>query len=213
MHNQKPRIFVFYGYKGSGKDTCYEMLNDRYACNRIGFADPVREAVWNLFSYKIIDRERLWGNIEKKEEEIIGWTIPEDVRERNGFEEKYWTGRRLLQWFGTEVARHTEDSVWLEMFKKTWRQNPNNITVVTDCRFDNEYNMLKSLEQEGAEVTFFKVNRDDEKAQTGSFSSHASEQDIAKFRPDVSILNTGTLEDLVDELYPKVFSLFTMSLN
>jgi hypothetical protein len=207
-------IVVFYGNKGVGKDTCYELLKPyaffKGTANsvKMSFAEPLRKLCWNLFGAKIKDKERLWGSIDKKEELIEGWEIDPKIKTACGFNEDFWSGRRLLQWLGTDVGRAVYDNVWIDMFKQQLNQimtiPTNTIIVVTDCRFMNEYNCLKELQSTDQSVHFVKVSRPFE---SNSFSDHASEGDIDKFEHDYEIKNLGSekdLEEIVQYFYDNV---------
>lgn len=199
--NDKKKVVVFYGFKGSGKDTCYDILKD-VSKDRVwhfSFAEELRKTCWQLFKTKIVEQTRLWGAIDKKEEPIKGWVIPQDVRENCGFAEEEWTGRRLLQWFGTEVCRNIYDTIWIDrMIEQLEEKNCcYDVAVVTDCRFKNEYEALKNLNPKEYEVTFVQVDRGNA---DNAFSGHASEQDMLDFEYDIQIENKGSLKELKDKV-------------
>ena len=196
----KKKIVVFYGYKGSGKDTCHDMLKDMSAdiVKQFSFAEPLRNVCWSLFGKKIEQKERLYGSISRKEEAIKGWIIPENIRLSCGFTEKEWTGRRLLQWMGTDVCRNIYDNIWVDMLVTDIQCSEHlyDIAVVTDCRFKNEYEALKKLGNE-FDVQFIYVDRG---TSDNAFSGHASERDMADFEYDICIENRGTKEELEMEV-------------
>lgn len=193
-------IVVFFGTKGVGKDTCFEILQkvaffaNQKTVTKVSFADALKESVYFLFANAIGDKERIYGAIDKKEEPIEGWKIPQNVKEACGFKEEFWSGRRLLQWFGTDVCRNVYDNVWIDTFINTIKRDEESVDIyaVTDCRFKNEYDALLSL-KEKFNVLFVKVHRD-----TGDneFSNHASEIDIQGFKHDIRLINNGSIEEL-----------------
>jgi hypothetical protein len=194
------KVRVIYGYKGSGKDTCVSlMMPERHPCT-LSFADELRKVCWMLFENKIKDKERLYGAIDKKEEIIEGWLIPQDIKEQCGFEEQYWTGRRILQWMGTDVCRKVYSSIWVDKLIDKIKITPNELICITDCRFLNEYEALKKLNSSECDVQFIEVVRDRE---TNEFSTHASEKDLKHFKHDCRIYNNCSL----DMLKPLVLSL------
>jgi hypothetical protein len=186
------KIIVFYGNKGVGKDTSFNMFNKyEFVYKQVSFADPVKETVWSLFGKKIGDKERLYGAIEKKEEIIEGWEIPANL----GFKEKYWTGRRLLQWFGTDVCRNVYGQIWVDKAEEQIRKHDH--VGITDCRFLNEYELLKRLKGE-YDVNFVHVLR--KSMGNSEFSTHASEIDMDKFSPNYIIYNNKTLFELEENV-------------
>jgi len=202
------KIVVFYGGKGSGKDTCFEILEKlcffRKGKNiqKVFFADYLKEVVWSLFKTKIVDKERIWGSIERKEEPIDGWEIGDLIHDTCDFKEIYWTGRRLLQWFGTDVCRYVHDNVWVDSFAQTIDSKApiTDVFGVTDCRFKNEYDMLVSL-KDRYDVLFIHVKRHSD---DNEFSGHASERDMKDFGCDIELDNTGSLENLkhqIEQIY------------
>jgi len=188
------KIIVFYGYKGCGKDTSFSILKklSPKPFMKLSFAEKLRNIVWELFQDRIIKKERIWGTIEEKEAPIEGWVIPIQY----GFPETYWSGRRLLQWFGTEICRTNHNEIWVNALIKEIHQNilAKNICI-TDCRFMNEYEALKKLKYKTEFIYIIKNNVGE-----NAFSSHASEQDIKLFKPDHIINNDGTIKELEDKI-------------
>jgi len=187
------KIIVFYGSKGSGKDTCCKMVRE-LSGNRLihlSFAEKLRKVVWELFGDKIKDKHKIWGAIEEKESPIEGWEIPSSL----GYPEKYWTGRRLLQWFGTDICRNIYGEIWVNaLIKQIHEKIPGPYDIcITDCRFLNEYEALRKIKN----TIFVKVVRE---LGSNEFSTHASEKDLPLFKEDIVVNNTSTLEDLKKEL-------------
>lgn len=201
-------IFVIYGAKGSGKDTCFEILRDNIGGHfvaKVSFADKLRDTVWELFKGKIVDRERIYGTIEKKEEEIIGWEIPKSLN----YKEQYWSGRRLLQWFGTDVCRTVYNTVWIEALGEQLKNVPQPYICVTDCRFYNEYQFLIHNTPDDYKVFFINVVRE---LGSNEYSGHASEQDWKNFEFDYKILNDKGLKEL-EYNFMNVFAALSGNIN
>jgi hypothetical protein len=194
----RKNIFVFYGEKGSGKDTCYGLFTDlsNDSC-KLSFAEKLKSVCWFLFKTKLKDSERLYGAIKKKEEPIEGWEIPDDIREQCGFNEKLWSGRRLIQWFGTDVCRKIYDSIWIDLLLEDISTQQAQTICITDCRFLNEYEALRNLEKDGFNVLFFKIERE---LEDNEYSGHASEKEIYKFQPDHVINNCGDVNFLKEKV-------------
>jgi hypothetical protein len=191
----RKEIIVFYGYKGVGKDTSYELfkkLVDK-SVTKLSFAQKLRDTVWDLFKQKIVERERVDGSIAKKEEAIEGWEIPQNVRKECNFTEKYWTGRRLLQWFGTEVCRNIYNTIWIDTLISELKCSEEEVICITDCRFKNEYDAIAELRDQGYNVLFVNVTRD---MGENEFSNHPSERDIQYFEADVKLDNNQSIDIL-----------------
>jgi hypothetical protein len=192
-------VIVFYGQKGSGKDTCFELfekITDKTVI-KLSFAQKLRDVIWLLFSNKIQERERVDGAIHKKEEPIEGWEVPQNVKDLCGFTEQYWTGRRLLQWFGTEVCRNVYENIWIDALIDNLEQCTQEVICITDCRFKNEYEAIVALRERGYKVHFVSVNRN---MGDNEFSGHASEEDIKYFEADVKIDNNNSIEVLSNKV-------------
>jgi hypothetical protein len=192
-------VIVFYGYKGVGKDTCFELfekITDKSVV-KLSFAQKLRDTVWYLFQSKIGERERVDGAIHKKEEPIEGWEIPQNVKDDCGFTEEFWTGRRLLQWFGTEVCRNIYENIWIDSLTDELEKRPEEVICITDCRFKNEYDSIVALREKGYNVHFVNVSRD---MGDNEFSGHASEKDIEHFEADVKLDNNLSIEVLNDKV-------------
>lgn len=189
------KIILFIGRKGCGKDTCCKMLQDiRPAVyHQVSFAESLRNTVWELFGKKIGNRERLWGAIDKKEAPIDGWVIPESY----GFKEKYWTGRRLLQWFGTDICRTVYDTIWVDKALEEISKHEN--VIITDCRFRNEFDAIVQHFDNSRLV--FPVAVDRPTSENG-YSAHASEADIPALMKKChwKIDNNSTLVDLEEKV-------------
>jgi hypothetical protein len=201
------KLVVFYGHKGSGKDTCFDLFHSamffkhRKNAQKLSFAETLRNSIWSILKSKIKDKERIYGDIDKKEEIIDDWEIDETIKKtHNCFtdEEKYWTGRRLLQFFGTEVYRGVYKDVWIDCFASELEDKMSLFDVfgVTDCRFMNEYDKIKSFEKD-FDVFFVKVTRP---VADNGYSTHESERYIDSFEYNYEIENNGTLDELKQKI-------------
>jgi len=183
------------GLKGAGKDTLCDVAQELYPnfC-RVSMSEAIRRVVWHLLDYKIKDRDCLWGDKDKKESVIDPeWIMPPCVVRSMGLEKaEPWTGRRLMQYYGTECGREIEDSIWLNAVTKLVAEMPDNaIFLVSDARFENEVENFRSM---GCKVHTLKVVRTE--VVLNEFSDHASEQYAKDAVCDNTIENNGTLEEL-----------------
>ena len=124
-----------------------------------------------------------------------------------GFEKQ--KDRKFLQWVGTEWAREQDQNIWVRLALK--KINSNHLlepVVITDVRYINE---LESLKRNG--FILVRVKRDTTNATDFGNGSklHPSETEMLTVPDedfDVVIDNTGTLEQLYQEIENKLVSSF-----
>ena len=126
------------GFIGSGKDTVANMLCDLGA-TQVSFASPVKDVCASVFGW---DREQLEGDtIESRdfrETPDIFWT------RKLGIDN--FTPRLALQLIGTDIMRnHFNADIWISSLEYRLRKSTNDIIVVSDARFQNELNLVKSM--------------------------------------------------------------------
>lgn len=135
------KIIAISGLIGSGKDTVANYLISKYNFKRESLAKSLKDATANIFGW---DREMLEGSTSQsrtwRETRDEWWsdklrdTFPEGV-----------SPRYVLQLLGTEVFRNNfHNDIWVLSLEKRLSINTDNI-VITDCRFPNEIQMIKSL--------------------------------------------------------------------
>lgn len=135
--NISARVVGITGKKGNGKDTVGEHLVKKHGYVRIAFADALKDACRCIFGFT---EEQLYGGLKEEVDEF--WqTSP----------------RIILQFVGTELFRDKmleimpwiNKNIWVEVVKKKmtdiWKTNPNAKFVITDVRFPNEMDMIKSF--------------------------------------------------------------------
>lgn len=174
------------GKKRHGKDTISDHLIQMHNFVPITLAEPLKEACRALFGFT---DEQLYGDLK------------EDI-------DSYWnvSPRTVFQFIGTDVFRKQIDQILPDVGDKFWvvlikkkildiqKDNPNANIVVTDVRFKNEVDMIKSL---GGII--IKVDR----PSINLFDSHISEKEIDMIdNYDKLIVNDKEIVDLhnrVDE--------------
>jgi len=134
----KPHIVAFAGLIGSGKNAAADFLVSRYGFTSMSFAAPLKDLVASIFGW---ERELVEGATEEsrvwREQEDGWWTDKLDL----GIP---ITPRWVLQNIGTEVFRnHFHPDIWVLSLQRWLSQNPR--AVITDARFDNEFQMLSNL--------------------------------------------------------------------
>ncbi|MFG3223290.1 hypothetical protein ACGF07_00725 [Kitasatospora sp. NPDC048194] len=176
-----PRLIGLSGLAQSGKDSAADFLAEQ-GWKRRAFADPLRAMLYSLDPL-VPSPNGDWPMRLRAAIDGLGWDkakiqIPEI--------------RALLQRLGTDAGRATlGETVWIDqMFRQRTSWGP---TVITDCRFPNEADAVK---KHGGLVV--QIIRPSQKLIQDS--GHVSEQALAGYPFDVTILNNGTLAELGDSI-------------
>ena len=162
------------GYARSGKDTVAQILVDKFGFTRVAFADPIRD-----FCYQV--------------NPIVGHVANEDIYLKNVVDRDGWETakqmegvRRTLQNVGVAARDTFGDSFWIvKAFEKV--KDAERI-VVTDVRFKNEADYIKSYEYS----QLWRIRRPGVEA----INTHISESQMDGYKVDQIMVNRGTLEDL-----------------
>ena len=194
------------GLIGSGKDTIADYLCTFHGFKRVSFAASLKDAVASVFGW---DRELLEGSTKSSRE----WREKRDEwwSERLGMN---ITPRWVLQYWGTEVCRNGfHKDIWVASVENKLRQTKDNI-VITDCRFANEVNSLKTVGgitvrvNRGERPVWYSAAVDYNNEPEGSeqhqkamvelanHAVHASEYSSIGLLYDHYIDNNGTIDDL-----------------
>lgn len=156
------------GKAGSGKDTVGNYLGSKHHFVRTAFAGPLKQM---LCSIGINEPAR-----EDKEKIMPEW----------GF-----SYRQAAQLLGTEWGRALNPDIWLNIMERRITANIKfgAATVVTDVRFENEADLIRSR---GGHIVHllgrsYKTDNAEHKSETGVIFNAAS---------DILLVNNGTLEQL-----------------
>ena len=173
-------IIAFAGKAGSGKDTAADTLCTEFGYTRCSFAASLKDAIAAIFNWP---RNLLEGDTPESRE----WREREDAwwSARLG---KPITPRGMLQIWGTELGRGFHSEMWIASLERKLSAGAAAAAkiVITDCRFDNEAEMIRRL---GG--TIVHIERD-----TGASAAtkHVSEAGLTRHPDDIIIQNTGTIE-------------------
>jgi hypothetical protein len=201
------KIVGILGFKGSGKDTAANaLIEDGYV--KFAYADTVKDVLASVFVWP---RHLLEGDTaESREwrENVDPWWSA-----RLGIEN--FTPRMALTTIGTDVMRnHFDDQIWIANVEKKIESMGHNKIVITDCRFENEVNLIKNYGgtlvrvRKGPEPEFFQyaqnvhhpdttVRADALKMMSTKYAAiHPSEWRWNSITPDVILENNGTIADL-----------------
>jgi len=203
------RIIGLVGFIGSGKDSVATKLVES-GCVQESFAGPLKDVCASIFGW---DRELLEGQTDAsrdfRETTDLYWSKKLGI---NNF-----TPRLALQLIGTDVLRdHFNKEIWLSSLEYRIHKirNDQKCVIISDCRFVNELDFIKSLGGKVFHVVrgnipewydfAVKANSGDAKAlhimTTNYKHVHSSEWAWVGYEFDGVINNSGTLEDLDSEI-------------
>ena len=198
------------GFIGSGKDTIADYLVNLHGFRRESFANSLKDAVAQMFSW---DRTMLEGRTKQSRE----WREQRDEwwSQRLGME---ITPRKVLQHLGTNVLRvGFHDDIWIASLENKLRGIQDDV-VITDCRFPNEIKAIREAGGivvrvvRGAEPEWYdaaeSVNCGPDGNASWSVSKvklermgiHASETSWVGTDFDAVLDNNGTLDDLYQQV-------------
>ena len=131
-------IISFSGPIGAGKNAAAQYLVDQHGFTALSFAGKLKDAVSVIFGW---DRELLEGTTD----ESRVWREQVDPWWSQRLNIPHLTPRWILQHVGTEVWRnHFHSDIWLAALERELLNTPGDV-VVTDARFSNELEVLRSL--------------------------------------------------------------------
>ena len=187
-------IITLCGTKKSGKDTIADYFVSKYGFKKISFAETLKDMLSIMFRW---DRQMLEGCDPEKRQ----------IREQP---DNWWSGRLgktivprvMMQQFGTKVIREIHPDIFVynleQKINNIIQENKNQNIIITDCRFFNEYKMLKKNKS-----IFIKVNRKTNNLE----DTHISEQENKLFDTHYTINNNKDIQELyneVDNIYSMV---------
>jgi len=168
-----PRLIGFTGLAGSGKDTAGQVFVD-HAWQKFSFAEPLKAMLRTLLEF------RLDGSKGTYPAQYTDGDRKEHVTDLLMGK----TARHAMQTLGTEWGRDLiHPDLWIDTFKRRASRAMRDGTgiVVTDVRFPNEVEAIKSL---GGKV--FRVVRDPGPVVSGM---HSSEALVTMLSVDAEIFN------------------------
>lgn len=192
----KATIICISAWKGSGKDTVANYLSDKYGVTRLGFADPLKDMVSELFGIKrnamdlphLKEQPIMYMPVAAKDgfSETVTTFMQKEFKKGEVFDPtKYWTPRALCILVGS-CMRSVNPNFWVE--KAVAKTEPGKVYAIADCRYRNEIEAIKAT---GANVISVRINRFET-----SPSVDPSERDLDDYKFDRVIENKGTLEEL-----------------
>lgn len=189
------------GKIGSGKTTLANIACNTVGAKKISFAGLLKCEVekFLLDHDAIFIYENLYGTQEEKEEVI-------EIPTYHNFSEyfKYGlhnfisctldgyyqtTGRKLMQWWGTEYRRQQNPEYWTQLLLECYHKyEDSDLVIVDDVRFPNEADTIKL-------VGGYLIRIQD---RAMSCSTHLSEVSLDNYKSfDITIRNNRSLEDFI----------------
>lgn len=196
-------IIGLVGIMDSGKGTVGNIIKDKFGYITESFAQTVKDVTAILFNW---DRKLLEG--DTTESRIFRETKDEWWSEKLGFD---ITPRYALQLVGTNSIRERIHSkMWIYSLER--RIDPNKNYIITDVRFPNELDWIKSLGGKNINVTrdplpewYWDAHSDNMRNTTKMEDKypdiHISEWAHIGYSFDYAILNNDTIEKLNDKVY------------
>lgn len=180
------------GKKGSGKDTVAAYLMKEYEFQRKAFADPLKKSVAALLDipFSEIDKLKLDQDIHitLHRNYTINFSDKPKVTHEQSIPITSFSFREFLQRYGTESHRDIfGPDFWVDQTLPVGGYYQSRKIVITDCRFNNEADRIKSL---GGKVVL--VTRPELKAT----DEHQSEKELESIVPNHILKNNGSIEDL-----------------
>lgn len=197
-------IYGISGKAGSGKNTVADILHE--TLEKLGTdyeIKPMKQAVCDELQQAIqpeINLDFILSDafkpvfFEMTEERF---KFPDDV-ECTIDRSKPMSGRRMMQWWATEVRRNEDPHYWVKAWEKggmwsfltQYRWSVGH-KIIPDIRFENECDMVQRYNG-----ILIRVERDD--LELGDTHEHPSETELDGYEFDYVIVNNGTLDDLQD---------------
>ena len=158
------------GYAQSGKDTIASMLVDSFGFERVAFADPIRDLLYEM-NPVINDNVHVQDLVNE-----YGWELAKKKPEV----------RRLLQELGVGARKLLNNDVWVTAAIRKMDGLKTDY-VISDVRFKNEALMINQF---GGHM--WRVNRPN----TGPVNGHISESEMDDFKFNGEINNDGSFDSL-----------------
>lgn len=181
-------IIALTGAKGVGKDTVaallYDVVGKGDKVKTIAFADPIKHKVMHLFGLANTHQYDLFKRTD------VSFTLKDHLSHDV-------SGRHVVREIGMLMRSYDPDQ-FNTYVKKEIEKSPDDIWVITDLRFDNEYLMLREM---GATIVKI-VNPN-----LVQHDLHITERGFDDSLVDHVVLNDGSIEDLKKEVFNLIMSI------
>lgn len=174
------KVIALTGPKGSGKDTVGELIKQYFntspvfKAHTIAFADPIKTVVKDLF---VFETTKEYDDFKRT---TCNFSLPKQLtRDMQLYQVE---GRHLVREIGMLMRKYDEKQFTNYVIGEI-RYQPNDVWVVTDLRFDNEYLAMKNL---GAKIINIK-------RPNYEYDGHITERGFNDSLVDYQLLNDGDL--------------------
>lgn len=185
------KILGLSGIAGAGKDTAALTIKEsKKNVDIYAFAGPLKEACRILFNFS---NEQLYDTVVKEE-----------------YDERWKRSpREIFQWLGTDVLRnHVNQDFFIMNMQQRIDSSKADYIVITDVRFDNEAEYVKSL---GGKVIKIERNMDESSENNGKttkHSQHITEKGISTHLIDAVVKNNCSIDEFKNNMLGVIDSLF-----
>lgn len=159
------------GPAGAGKDTVADYLVQAHDFRKLSWASPLKAM---LAAAGLPEP----ANRDDKEKQIPGFDFS-------------W--RQAAQRLGTEWGRGLDADIWIKMVGQILREQPHVEWVISDCRFENETALIRSL---GGQI----LHLEGRSVDLGAAAGHASEAGLTQLPEDWLLYNNGTISEMYSEV-------------
>jgi len=206
----KQYIIGLTGFAGAGKDTVADLLVTHCDFRKLAFADALRGEAANAFGVDMVyftrpsSKAEPMGALSMAHAPMSFLSAVTHALNMHGdglTKEEYatWleeprTPRQIMQWWGTEYRRAQNPNYWTRMLMQhvfDLRHDGYSRFVVTDCRFVNEVQVLRTI---GGEL--WQINRPGVDRSTTPEGLHVSTTDGSEFQPEAVVNNSHTIAHL-----------------
>ena len=188
------------GFQSSGKDTIADYLITEHGFIKMSFASKLKDIISIMFGWP---RDRLEG-LTKEDRE---WRETVDPWWSQTLKMSQLTPRYVMQYLATDLFRNKfHPDIWVKIVENELNKLQSNKVniVISDCRFENEINMIIRLGGKIIQVyrnppSWFYKYRQGKCLNKIKYLHHSEIEWITCYR-DYDIKNNGTIE----ELYQKI---------
>lgn len=189
------------GFQSSGKDTIADYLIKDHGFIRFSFASALKDVISIMFGWP---RDKLEG-LTKEDRE---WREQVDPWWSKTLQIPKLSPRYVMQYFATDLFRnHFHQDIWVKIIENKLNEfldKPNINIVISDCRFENEINMIlrkggKIIQVYRNPPCWFYNYRKGEHPEEVKII-HISELEWIRCYRDYDIDNNGTIEDLKHQI-------------
>ena len=186
------------GFQSAGKDTIADYLVKEHGFIKMSFASKLKDIIATMFGWP---RDKLEG-LTKEDRE---WREQVDYWWSKTLKMQQLTPRYVMQYFATDLFRNKfHPDIWVKIVEnelnKLLEQGTNQKIVISDCRFENEINMIIRLGGKIIQVYrdppyWFHKYRQGENPNEIRYI-HRSEIEWIRCYRDYDVENDGTIEEL-----------------